>query len=70
MAEIRLKVSGMKCNGCEARAKEAVAKLPGCEEASFDHKTGTGIVRGALDPKAVIEALAAVGYKASVESDA
>jgi copper chaperone CopZ len=68
MAEIKLKVSGMKCNGCETRAKEAVAKLAGYEDASFDHKTGTGIVRGELDPKAVIAALSAVGYQASVES--
>lgn len=69
MSEIRLKVSGMKCGGCEARAKEAVAKLPGYADASFDHKTGTGVVRGELDPASVIQALAGVGYRASVQPD-
>lgn len=69
MSEIRLQISGLKCSGCEARAKEAVAKLPGYADATFDHKAGTGVVRGELDPESVIQALAGVGYRASVRSD-
>lgn len=58
-------VQGMRCGGCEASAKDAVSRLPGYVDAVFDHKAGTGVVRGEVDPQAVIEALAGAGYRAS-----
>lgn len=64
--ELRFKVTGMKCAGCEAGAKGAVSKLPGYEDSVFDHKTESGVVKGAVDPDAVIAALAGVGYTASL----
>ena len=59
-------VSGMKCGGCEARAREAISRLPGFVEARFDHKAGEGVVKGDVDSDAVIKALAAIGYRASL----
>lgn len=66
MNPLTFTVTGMKCGGCAARAKEAVSKLPGVESAEFDHQAGTGVVRGGVAPEAVVEALAAVGYAATV----
>lgn len=63
-SELRLSVQNMKCSGCAARAKEAVGKLTGYEDAEFDFKKGTGVVRGDVDPEAVIHALTKLGYPA------
>ncbi len=63
---LHLLVQGMRCGGCEASAKDAVSRLPGYVDAVFDHKAGTGTVRGEVDPRAVIEALAKAGYAAAL----
>lgn len=67
--QTRYAVEGMKCGGCETAAKNAVAKLPGYVDATFDHKGGSGVVTGDVDPEAVVRALAAVGYRARVATD-
>lgn len=36
-------VQGMKCGGCVAKATEALAKLPGYEDAEFDLKSGIAL---------------------------
>jgi copper chaperone len=64
--EAYFSVKGMKCGGCAAKAKAAVAALAGVQSAEFDHQAGSGVVQGDVDPQAVIRALAAVGYTASV----
>jgi copper chaperone CopZ len=61
-------VKGMKCGGCIAKAREALAQVPGFESADFDLKEGTGVVRGDVDPQAAAQALAGVGYPAVVKS--
>jgi copper chaperone len=63
--ETRYTVQNMKCGGCIAKATEALAKLPGYAGAEFDLKTGTAVVRGAVDPQAVARALTAAGYPAA-----
>jgi copper chaperone len=55
----------MKCGGCIAKATEALKSLPGFEDAQFDLKNGTAVVRGKLDPEAVVRALAGAGYPAT-----
>ncbi len=62
-------VSGMKCGGCVAKATEAVSKLPGIVEARFDLATKSAVIKGSVDPQAVIQALAGVGYTATVQHD-
>lgn len=61
-------VQGMKCDGCIAKAKEALATLPGYKDAEFDLKAGTALVQGDIDPQAAAQALASVGYPAVVKS--
>ena len=65
--ETRYKVSGMKCGGCIAKATEALSKLPGYISAEFDLKSGKAVVKGGVDPQAVVNALTKVGYPADVE---
>jgi copper chaperone CopZ len=55
----------MRCGGCEASAKDAVSRLPGYVDAAFDHKAGTGVVRGEVDPEEVLRVLAKAGYPAT-----
>jgi copper chaperone CopZ len=62
-------VKNMKCGGCVAAAESAVAKLPGVASASFDLDSATGTVIGTAEPQAVIDALTAEGYPASLRAD-
>ena len=50
-------VSGMKCGGCIAKATEVVSKLPGFVEARFDLAAKSAVIKGSVDPQAVIRAL-------------
>ena len=67
ISEMRFSVKGMKCGGCVAKATEAVSKLPGYQASEFDLKTGSAVVRGSVDPQAVVKALTLVGYPAEVD---
>ncbi|HYA37616.1 MAG TPA: heavy metal-associated domain-containing protein [Candidatus Methylomirabilis sp.] len=69
LSETRFSVKGMKCGGCVAKATEAVSKLPGYVSADFDLKTGSAVVKGGIDPQAVVKALTQVGYPAQVKQD-
>jgi len=53
--------------GCVARATEAVSKLPGFIEARFDLAGNSAVVKGNVDPQAVIQALNSVGYSAEMK---
>lgn len=64
--ETRYLVTGMKCGGCIAKATAAVSKVPGYVSAEFDLKTGSAVVKGSVDPHAVVSALTKVGYPAEV----
>lgn len=66
--ETRYSVQNMKCDGCIAKATEALAKLPGYESAEFDLKSGTAVVKGAVDAQAVVRALTNAGYPAGLRS--
>ena len=65
-SETRFSVEGMKCGGCVAKATEAVSKLPGYQACEFDLKTASAVVKGDVDPQAVVKALTEVGYPAQV----
>ena len=65
-SETRFSVKGMKCGGCVAKATEAVSKLPGYQASEFDLKTASAVVKGSVDPQAVVKALNQVGYPAEV----
>ena len=65
-SETRFTVKGMKCGGCIAKATEALAILPGFVSADFDLKSGTAVVKGAVDAQAAVNALTKAGYPAEV----
>ncbi len=67
-SETRLNVKGMKCDGCVARAREALSKVPGVVGADFDLKAGTAVVKGDADPQAIAQALTDTGYPAELRS--
>ncbi len=67
-SETHLIVKGMKCDGCIARAREALSKVPGVANAEFDLKAGTAVVTGDADPQAVARALTDTGYPAEPRS--
>jgi copper chaperone CopZ len=58
----------MKCGGCIAKATEALSKLPGYVSAEFDLKSGTAVVKGSVNPQAVVNALTKVGYPAETDA--
>jgi copper chaperone CopZ len=66
MVETHFSVKGMKCGGCIAKATEAVSVLPGFASAEFDLKNGSAVVKGSVDPQAVVNALTKAGYPAEV----
>ncbi len=40
MKEIKIKVNGMVCEGCENRVKNALSTIDGVESVEASHKTG------------------------------
>jgi len=49
--ETHFYVTGMKCDGCIAKAREALGKLPGFVEAQFDLKAGRPRSRAPSTPR-------------------
>ncbi len=67
-SETRLTIKGLKCDGCIARAREALSRVPGVLDAEFDLKAGTALVKGHADPHAIARALTDTGYPAELSS--
>jgi Cu+-exporting ATPase len=64
-AELQLAVRGMTCASCVARVEKALKKVPGVEDASVNLATEQATVHGAaLDPNAILAAVAQAGYEA------
>ena len=64
-----LKVEGMMCGHCEARAKKALEAVPGVESATADHTSGTAVVtlKEPVADEALRAAVEAQGYKTWME---
>jgi copper chaperone CopZ len=45
-----------------------LSKLPGYVSAEFDLKSGSAVVKGDVDPQAVVNALTKVGYPAEADA--
>ena len=60
-----LKVEGMMCMHCEARAKKALEAVPGVESAAADHTAGTVVVtmNKPVTDEALRVAVESQGYK-------
>ena len=60
-------VTGMSCAACSARVEKAVSKVPGVTSCSVSLLTNSMGVEGTADEAAVIAAVEAAGYGASVK---
>lgn len=63
----RLKIQGMTCMHCVAAVKKALAGVDGVDEVvDVSLENGSAEVRGQADTEALIAAVKASGYQASV----
>lgn len=60
-------VKGMKCVHCQASVESAVKAVAGVTAVNVDLAAGTATVSGDFEPTAVTEAIAAAGFRASVQ---
>ncbi|AZM94584.1 heavy metal translocating P-type ATPase [Vreelandella venusta] len=60
----RLLISGMTCAGCVNSVEKALANTPGVTNASVNFGTHTAQVTGNVEREALINAVAAAGYRA------
>ena len=60
-------VTGMSCAACSARVEKAVSKVPGVTACSVSLLTNSMGVEGTAGEQAVIAAVEAAGYGASVK---
>ena len=63
-------VTGMSCAACSARVEKAVSAVPGVTSCSVSLLTNSMGVEGSATPDAVISAVQAAGYGASLKSAA
>ena len=61
-------VTGMNCAACSARVEKAVSKVPGVTSCSVSLLTNSMGVEGTAESSAVIEAVKAAGYGASLKN--
>lgn len=62
---IELAVEGMSCASCVGRVERALKAVPGVSEAAVNLATERAVVRGVVDPAALVAAIAKVGYAAT-----
>lgn len=55
MKELKFKIEGMMCGGCENRVKNALMSVTGVTKVNADHVTGEVIVETGCDNKKQIE---------------
>ncbi|MCF1182666.1 cation transporter [Marichromatium gracile] len=60
----QLKITGMSCQHCERRVREALVAVAGVESVSIDLEAGRARVEGAAEPATLVAAVEAAGYQA------
>ncbi|MBK1709206.1 MULTISPECIES: heavy-metal-associated domain-containing protein [Marichromatium] len=60
----QLKITGMSCQHCERRVREALVAVAGVESVSIDLAAGRARVEGAVESATLIAAVEAAGYQA------
>lgn len=62
--EVTLRVEGMMCPKCEARARKALEAVPGVTQAEVSHISKTAVVTGTELDRAVLKAaVEGAGYQ-------
>ena len=49
MKELKIKINGMVCGGCENRVKTALSEISGVESVDADHNTGIVTIKSEKD---------------------
>ena len=65
MKELKLKIDGMVCGGCENRVKSALALIDGVESVDANHNTGMVTVKSEndLDVAQIKERITDLGFE-------
>lgn len=65
MKEIKIKVSGMMCSGCENRIKNTLNMLDGVEKVEADHNTGIVVIiaNENIDKEVIEEKIDNIGFE-------
>ncbi len=69
---LALRVDGMTCSSCARHVEEALAKVPGVNDARVSYPEGNAQITGAaaLDAQVLIQAVQAAGYGATLDEKA
>ena len=72
MKEIKMKVNGMVCEGCENRVKNALSIIDGVEKIEANHKIGivTVILNKEIEKSVIEEKIDDLGFKIVKEEEA
>lgn len=65
MKEIKIKVNGMVCEGCENRVKNALSSIAGIENVEANHKMGIVIImaNAEIERSAIEEKIEDLGFE-------
>ena len=65
MNEIKLKIKGMMCSGCENRVKNALESIPEVEKVTADYLTGIINIccKDTVDKKVIKEVIEDIGFE-------
>ena len=65
MKEIKLKITGMMCEGCENRVKNSLKTIEGVEEVEANHTSGEVVVKANdnVTEEMVEEKIIDIGYE-------
>ena len=67
---LTLSIEGMTCASCVGRVERALADVPGVTSASVNLATERATIRGDVDASALVRAVEAAGYEATLLEDA
>ena len=66
LADVKLSISGMTCDGCASAVKRVLSRVPGTMTVEVDLVSGAASVAGTADAPALVAAVVAAGYEAKL----
>lgn len=64
-----LAVEGITCGSCVDAVRRALSQVPGVERVDVDRASGLAVIEGDARPQALVSALDASGFAASLKRD-
>jgi copper chaperone CopZ len=68
--ELKLRIDGMKCSGCQEGVKKALESVKGVTSATVDLERGSAVVLGTASAESLIQAVEAMGKVATLSESA